>query len=298
MSPLPILAWPGLRPTNLNSRVGPSLLHLTSLPLTLPSWPHVKVLLAAREQLSGFLSRASLRIPHQRILSTTTSLSHQLSILGSTNIQQHAIKPAIPPKPIHPYVKQDLRESEIVDIYPWVEAAFGVPRHRIDEWTSKIGELKWFDDKVIQRSLKDFCAAEIEPAERYESFCNLANRIISLARGNIPHIPKTHSYPVDSITFVADSNAVASIPEHGETGAIRYLDVTVTHGKAYGRILRGGQIAWADVLHTVKLKRTNLPLSDVLEDEKKKRKAAARQPVPAKVRLLFTLLLCRAYRIA
>ncbi len=190
---------------------------------------------------------------------------------------------------IHPYIEQDLGDADIVDVYPWVEAAFGVPKHRIDEWTSKIGELRWFDDETVQQSLDEFCKAETEP-KRYKPFCRLANRIILLARGNLPGVPATNSYPVDSVTFVATSRAVANIQEHGELGANRVLDATLTHGKASGSILRGGQIAWVDVLHTVELKRTNLPLATILADEKKKRKAAGRQPVPAKVRLPLAFL--------
>ncbi len=188
---------------------------------------------------------------------------------------------------IHPYVEQDLKDSELVGIYPWVEAAFGVPRHCIDKWASKIGELRWFEDEIVQKALDGFCEAKIE-TKRYKPFCELANRIIFLARGSLPHIPKSNSYPVDSITFVPTATRpLATIPEHGELGARRYLDVTVTHGEASRNVLAKKQMEWVDVLHAIELKRTNLRLAEVLAHQREKRAAAASKPRPAKVSLPF-----------
>lgn len=197
---------------------------------------------------------------------------------------------------IHPYIEQDLRDAESVDIYPWVEAAFGVPRQHIDKWTSKIGELKWFDDEIIQQSLDTFCQVPDEP-KRYKPFCKLANRIIALARGKLPYIPAANSYPVDSITFGATSGrAVAKIPEHGELGATRLLDVTVTHGQAYRDYLSGKGIAWSDVLHSVQLKRNaDVPLAKILAKEKRDRKKATTQPAYSKVGRIFLFMTCAIY---
>lgn len=179
----------------------------------------------------------------------------------------------------HPYIEEDLRNADIVDIYPWIEAASGAPKERIDEWTSKIGELRWFEDEIIQQSLYEFCEAETEP-KRCKPFCKLANRIVFLARGSLSGIPAIDSYPVDSITFLATPRrAVSKIPEHGVLGVDHFLDVTVTHGQAF----KNRKIAWVDILHSVKLKRTDLPLAEILADEQKKREAATAQPVSSEV---------------
>ncbi|KAF7795530.1 hypothetical protein EIP86_006692 [Pleurotus ostreatoroseus] len=177
---------------------------------------------------------------------------------------------------VHPYLEQDLKDSEVVGIYPWVEAVFGVPRNRLDEWTSKIGTLNWFDDEIIQECLHDFCDA-VQEKKRYAPFCKLANRIIALARGKLPHVRANSSYPVDTITFIdTPKRAVSKIPEHGALGADRFLDVTVTHGSAYTAFMNGQHIEWSDIFHSVELKQVR-ELSDVLAEEIRSRAAATTQ---------------------
>ncbi|KAF7795529.1 hypothetical protein EIP86_006691 [Pleurotus ostreatoroseus] len=177
-------------------------------------------------------------------------------------------------KHIHPYIKQDLVDSEKVDLSTWVESAFGVSGKRLDQWTSRIGELRWFEDKVIQLHLKDYCKTDDE-LSRYEPFCGLANHLLSLARGNLPGVPKSNSYPVNNLRFINTSRAtVVRIPEHGELGTDRCLDVTLADGKACTHFIKTNKILWADIQHWIELKRVGC-LKQKLNREIQSRKRAA-----------------------
>lgn len=184
---------------------------------------------------------------------------------------------------IHPYVEQDLQDAVLVDLYPWVEAVFGVPRERVDKWTAQIGAQRWFHDDVIQTHLMEYCEAEKEP-ERYEPFCGLANRILDLARGNLVGIRDTESFPVDSLKFIQTSQCpVSKIPEHTQLGATRSLDITLTDGKAARRFEETSEFDWVDVLHYVELKYVK-KLTDALAEATKDRDGTSGKRKATKVR--------------
>lgn len=184
---------------------------------------------------------------------------------------------------VHPYVEQDLQDSVKVELYPWVEAVFGCCRERIDKWTSEIGEQRWFHDDVIQQHLKSYCDAREEP-DRYGPFCALANRILDLARSNL----LDESHPTNSLRFLPTSRRMVSrTPEHGKLGAIRYLDVTLTHEEAAHRFKKDKRIAWVDVLHYVELKFVKR-LTSALAAQKKGRESTSGKQNTARVRRSFS----------
>ena len=180
---------------------------------------------------------------------------------------------------VRPYVVQDLKDAIKVDLYSWIEAVLGISSERIDTWTSQIAENKWFDDGIIQQHLKKYCEASTEP-HRYQPFCELAGRILELARGCLDGIDRTDSYPVDSVQFINTSKRqVVRIPEHGLLGAERLLDITMTYGEAAEEFLKTNKIHWRDILHFVELKRST-SLVVALDKEKQRR---ARSSIPVSV---------------
>ncbi|KAJ3528416.1 hypothetical protein NM688_g8002 [Phlebia brevispora] len=169
---------------------------------------------------------------------------------------------------VHPFVKQDLQEAETVPLDQWISAVLKLPRDRLNSWASKIGELKWFEDDIVQSNLKKYCIASEEDL-RYDPFVSLANRVIQLARGKIPGIRKSKSYPVDTIQFVENStHHISRIPEHRGLGAKRKLDVLVTHGKAAQTLKDNNRIAWVDILQWWELKKAGAQLVTELSDER------------------------------
>ncbi|KAF7792265.1 hypothetical protein EIP86_003301 [Pleurotus ostreatoroseus] len=180
---------------------------------------------------------------------------------------------------VRPYVVQDLKDAIKVDLYSWIEAVLGISSERIETWTSQIAENKWFDDGIIQQHLKKYCEASTEP-HRYQPFCELAGRILELARGCLDGIDRTNSYPVDSVQFINTSKRqVVRIPEHGLLGAERLLDITMTYGEAAEEFLKTNKIHWRDILHFVELKRST-SLVVALDKEKQRR---ARSSIPVSV---------------
>lgn len=178
-----------------------------------------------------------------------------------------------PDRAVHLFVDRDLRDSKKTDFYSWVEAALGVSRDVLDEWTIKIGEMKWFEDTVIQRCLKEYCNAREQDA-RYAPFTQLVNRIITLARRNLPGICDTNPYPIDSIQFVdTSSHLVSGIAERRHLSPSCQLYVTLTNGTAAKRFRQVGKMDWVDVLHWVELTYVN-DLGDALEHEKTSRKVS------------------------
>lgn len=178
-----------------------------------------------------------------------------------------------PDRAVHLFIDRDLRDSKKIDFYPWVEAALGVPRDVLDEWTTKIGEMKWFEDTIVQRSLEEYCNAR-EQNTRYAPFTQLVNRILTLARRNLPGICNTNSYPIDSIHFVdTSSHLVSGIAERRHLSPSCQLHVTLTNGTAAKRFRQVGKMDWVDVLHWVELTYVN-DLRDALEREKTSRKVS------------------------
>ncbi|KAJ3556845.1 hypothetical protein NM688_g1796 [Phlebia brevispora] len=155
---------------------------------------------------------------------------------------------------IHPYVEQDLRDAVSVPLEVWLAAVYKLPKARLDSWTSKIGELKWFEDEVIERCLVEYCSADAED-KRYAPFVTLANRILSLARGALPGVRKSKSYPIDDICYMHNADRpVDRIPEHRGLGAKRKLDIVVTHGAAAEKLKKDKTIRWVDILQWWELK--------------------------------------------
>ncbi|KAJ3526337.1 hypothetical protein NM688_g8273 [Phlebia brevispora] len=169
---------------------------------------------------------------------------------------------------VHPFVKQDLEDAQTVPLDQWISAVLKGPPDRLKSWASRIGELKWFEDEIIQSNLKLYCTAVNEKA-RYLPFVTLANRIIELARGTIPGIRKTKSYPIDTIQFLQNStHDVLRIPEHRGLGAKRKLDVLVTHGAAARNLQKTKKISWVDILQWWELKKAGAKLLEELSDER------------------------------
>ncbi len=173
----------------------------------------------------------------------------------------------------HLFVDRDVRNSKTVGFYPWVEAALGVPRNLLNDWTARIADMKWFEDRIIQGCLEEYCKAN-EQYSRYAPFTHLVNHILTLAQGSLPGISDTNSYPIDSIQFVdTSSHLVSGIAERRHLSPACQLHVTLTNGRAAQCLHQGGTIEWADVLHWVELTYVN-DLRGALEHEKASRKVS------------------------
>ena len=99
-------------------------------------------------------------------------------------------------------------------MYDWVQNSLGRSSAEIEKWSTIISDQKWFEDPVIQESLIEYCCTKYETL-RYVPFAALANRILDLARGNLPGVPKENSYPIDDICFVDNSKyEVEKILQH------------------------------------------------------------------------------------
>ncbi|KAJ3534416.1 hypothetical protein NM688_g7142 [Phlebia brevispora] len=141
-----------------------------------------------------------------------------------------------------------------VPLEVWLAAVYKLPKARLDSWTTRIGELKWFEDEVIERCLVEYCSADAEK-KRYAPFIAMANRILSLARGALPGVRKSKSYPIDDICYLHNANRpVDRIPEHRGLGAKRKLDVVVTHGAPARKLKKDKTIRWVDILQWWELK--------------------------------------------
>ncbi|KAJ3552549.1 hypothetical protein NM688_g4095 [Phlebia brevispora] len=170
----------------------------------------------------------------------------------------------------HPYVEEDLKLANQVSLDEWLRAVLDLPQSRYGDWKTKIGEMRWFEDGIIQRCLRTFCAAE-EKVHRCEPFTELGNRILHLARGKLPGVPKTKSYPVDDFCFLNNADrAIATIPEHGALGAIRCPDILNVRSSVSRRVASGKSVQWTDILLWWELKK-QFDLTPVLEAERKSR---------------------------
>ncbi|KAJ3558089.1 hypothetical protein NM688_g1117 [Phlebia brevispora] len=168
---------------------------------------------------------------------------------------------------IHPYVEEDLKLANQVSLDKWLNAVLGFPSNRFKSWTTKIGEMKWFEDDVVQRCLREYCAAAKE-VHRYSPFAELGNRILELARGKLPGVPKTKSYPVDDFCFLNSADrAIATIPEHGALGAVRRPDILNVRSSVSRRFATGECVQWTDVLLWWELKK-RFNLTTILDKER------------------------------
>ena len=128
---------------------------------------------------------------------------------------------------IDPYVLHDLQHATQSDTRDWCTVILGKNERELDIWRQKIKEQKWFHDHHIQQALIDFCTVGTETA-RYEPFTRVANRLVHLARGNLPGIPNKNSFPIDDICFAIHSDRpVEPIPEHGILAAERKPDIVM-----------------------------------------------------------------------
>ena len=115
---------------------------------------------------------------------------------------------------VDPLVKRDLLNSKAsAPFYVWLKVVLRLPRPTLDEWVAMIRAQKWFEDRIIQDSFVYYCSA-LKEEYRYTPFITIANRILQLARGSIPGVPATGSYPMDDICYVnSSSSVVRTVPE-------------------------------------------------------------------------------------
>lgn len=155
---------------------------------------------------------------------------------------------------VNPYIKVDLVDAKAVRLYHWIEAVTGTSTDTFETWTTAIWRKKWFEeDEVVRNALVDFCSAGHERA-RYDPFATLCNRILALARGTLPGIPKTSSYPVDDQVFInAYGKEIATAPHHGRQSPSMQPDILVV-GREVAQRSTESKVDWWEILYPLELK--------------------------------------------
>ncbi|KAJ3531015.1 hypothetical protein NM688_g7634 [Phlebia brevispora] len=169
---------------------------------------------------------------------------------------------------IHPYVREDLKGAKAVGFFSWTEAVLGMSSTKLLARAREIAKLRWFEDKIIQDALIDYCRGTTEKA-RYNPFVHLSNRIAELARGKLTGVSK---YPVNDFCIANNSDRVVqTIPEHGALGAKRRPDLLgLSQSTAVKLYSPRGSVHWFDILFWGELKQINV-LVEPLSKERKGR---------------------------
>ncbi|KAJ3552552.1 hypothetical protein NM688_g4093 [Phlebia brevispora] len=169
---------------------------------------------------------------------------------------------------IHPYVREDLKGAKAVGFFSWTEAVLGISSTKLLARAREIAKLRWFEDKIIQEALIDYCRGTTEKA-RYNPFVHLSNRVVELARGKLAGVSK---YPVNDFCIANNSDRVVqTIPEHGALGAKRRPDLLgLSQSTAVKLYSPRGSVHWFDILFWGELKQINV-LVEPLSKERKAR---------------------------
>ena len=185
---------------------------------------------------------------------------------------------------IHPFVKQDLKDSKFATINKFYRNIFGLSVETRLLWASVIAEQRWYEDPVIEQALADYCAAKVEK-DRYEPFVRFLNRVLELAPGNLPGVPQENPYPLGDVCFVDHHRRyVSKIEEHYPLGANRSPDIVCVLREVAQRINKGGpdgKAEWSDILHWWELKQLDV-LTDVLAADRERR-GLPPPPTPTKM---------------
>ncbi|KAJ3552550.1 hypothetical protein NM688_g4094 [Phlebia brevispora] len=173
---------------------------------------------------------------------------------------------------IHPYVREDLKCAKVVGFYTWTESVLGLPSTKIVARAREIAKLRWFEDRIIQDALVDYCRGTTEKA-RYDPFVHLVNRVIELARGKLSGVGV---YPVKDFCIANNSDRVVqTIPEHGGLGAKRRPDfLGLPLAKAAKLYTPKGSVHWSDILCWGELKQVTI-LTEPLDKERQARGLSA-----------------------
>ena len=142
-----------------------------------------------------------------------------------------------------------------VSIEAWIDAVLAIPPRTLFTWISIIKEKKWFEDPTINRALREFCAAS-EETERYEPFCNMANRVLHLAQHpeeGLPDVPGT--YPISDIGFFRNDPLQMIVQkEENIHAAQRSPDVLCIRSRESDALVKGDDaqkapgLGWSSVL--------------------------------------------------
>ncbi|KAF7798384.1 hypothetical protein EIP86_009605 [Pleurotus ostreatoroseus] len=168
---------------------------------------------------------------------------------------------------VHPYVREDLRRAKVAPFFAWTGAALRLPKSKIQARARKIAQLRWFHDEIIQTALVNYVSARTE-ADRYDPFVHLANRILELARGNLPGVGQ--NYPVDNFCFAQNAfKTVRPTPEHGALAARRRPDIFgLSLLDALNLYKAKGCVGWPNILMWGELKLWSKALIETLNEER------------------------------
>ncbi len=128
-------------------------------------------------------------------------------------------------------LERDLRDNlQEVTLETWIEAVLGLSPRRLNQWTTRIKNLDWFQDRVIRRALTDYARPTVtEKSDIYKPFARITNRILELAKGTLPGVGDI--YPIEDVKVVVNgSTQVECIPEHGRLGVSRQPDLLFVRG--------------------------------------------------------------------
>ena len=105
-------------------------------------------------------------------------------------------------------------------------------------------------------------------ADRYDPFVHLANRILELARGNLPGVGQ--NYPVDNFCFAQNAfKTVRPTPEHGALAARRRPDILgLSLLDALKLHKEKGCVGWPNILMWGELKLWSKALHESLNEER------------------------------
>lgn len=160
---------------------------------------------------------------------------------------------------VKPFILRDLKEHcNVTDLSLWIEAVLGLDKKKFDSWALKARQNDWFNDPVIQTELRAFYDSTQETM-RYEPFCNIANRVLELAKGTL--LPSRAKYPVEDFTFVRnDPFFIQTIDLHGLYGAKRKPDVVGIRSNQLESLQRSDRgatptgLKWTSLLYFVEFK--------------------------------------------
>ncbi|CAL1712042.1 unnamed protein product [Somion occarium] len=90
---------------------------------------------------------------------------------------------------MNPLLRRDLEERKTVNLDIWIQAVTGRSPETIRQWSDIIRQDKFCTDAIIDDAVTEYCALEKHETYRYRPWCQMANRILSLARKNIESLP-------------------------------------------------------------------------------------------------------------
>lgn len=131
------------------------------------------------------------------------------------------------------HIQADLRShtTHVLSL-DWIGAICSISRAHFSALVAAIGTAEWFDSKEIQDAVARFCSCTYED-ERYEPFCDLANGVLRLAKGELELATYgLNDFPIsDGVWIRNDPIVIARHKQHGTKGAQRKPDIVYLRSK-------------------------------------------------------------------